>query len=94
MDSGTDLNILPCSMTEKLQGLIDKYCQLDSEGCRKIDQSVDGFNGLYVIEDAGKFFGGIPPILIELGGKVLETPFSNYFWKLDEDTWVLAVMCR
>ena len=47
-----------------------------------------------MIEDAEKFFGGIPLIEIELGGKVLETPFSNYFWKLDEDTWVLAVMSR
>lgn len=24
---------------------------------------------------------------------MLQTPVSNYFWKLDENIWALAIMC-
>jgi hypothetical protein len=36
-----------------------------------------------VLADAEKFFEEAPKVVMEMGGQMLETPLSNYFWRLD-----------
>ena len=34
----------------------------------------------------------MPPIAIEIGGAVLNTPISNYFWNIGEGQWALGLV--
>jgi hypothetical protein len=60
--------------------------------CRK-RAAARGFDAIYSIEDAHLFFNWLPALEIEFEDKILQTPLSNYFWRLDDKTWALAVMC-
>ena len=60
--------------------------------CHKLKPS-QAFNSVYAIEDPAMFFSWLPPLEIELKDKILQTPLSNYFWKMDDNIWALAVMC-
>ncbi len=42
--------------------------------------------------DPNKFFGDFPPLKIEIGNQILDTPISNYFWKLENNTWALGIV--
>jgi hypothetical protein len=53
---------------------------------------MDAFESVYVIKDAARFFGKAPPVKIEIGGEILDTPLSNYFWLLEDDKWAVAAL--
>lgn len=73
--------MLPEAVVVALISKVDELCHRYNTLCAR-KGSYEVFDATYEFTKAETFFRFIPPLKVELGGKILETPLSNYFWKI------------